>query len=401
MKLAALFVALLACGAAAAPDEDALGKRQGYPLCARASFLVDANCVISMVSRVDEIYESRRVPNGESASVLGRADKEPAITFSHRNVTYTLDEYLARNRTTGLLVLKGDTILVERYQYERTARHRMNSYSMAKTVVAMLVGLAVADGAIRSLDDKVETYVPQLKGQPLGETPIRHVLTMSSGVKFTTNDSGADDLALLTRLTLLQEGEGGPASVQPFKERERPPGVQYFYSSLDTQVLGLVVRGATGRNLSDYLSERIWRPMGAESHATWLTDRSGHEVAFAFLQATLRDWGRFGLLLANDGAAGGRQLIPAAWVREATTVSAPHLRAGRAERFFGYGYQVRVLPGANRQFVLIGQRGQALYVDPARKIVMVHTAARPPNDVDGTLTTLSLWHGVVRSVSNL
>jgi CubicO group peptidase (beta-lactamase class C family) len=385
----------------AAPDEVALGRDEGYPLCPRARTFVDAKCIIGAVSRADEVYEARKVANGAVVRPLKRVAKEPPIRFTSPGLSGSLDDYLERNRTTGLLVMKGDTVLVERYQYDRKPEHRMNSYSMVKTVLAMMVGIALSEGKIKSLDDRVDAYLPELKGTAYGGTPLRHLLTMSSGIRFSTNYGGADDLSILARGTLLQEGPGGTATVSAFKDRERAPGQRYHYNSADSQVLGLVLRAATGSNQSDYLSEKIWQPMGAESAASWLVDKGGYETGFAFLNATVRDWGRFGALLANDGALEGNAIIPAAWVREATVVAADHLKAGAAEPHFGYGYQVRILPGTERQFVLLGQRGQALYVDPASKTVMVHTAARNVADGPGTLVTLALWQGVLQSLAQI
>lgn len=398
MRFAAALLVAASCGAWAAPDEELLGKREGYPLCPRLTGFADLRCVISAVSRTDETYPARRIDNGPVASPLKRAPQEPAIKYSHGFAGGDVDHYLARSRTTGLLILQGDTVLVERYQYDRTPQHRMNSYSMAKTVVAMLVGIAVSEGRIRSIDDAAEVYVPQLKGTPYGETPIRHLLTMSSGMKFTERYDGNDDVAILARRTMLHESPGGVESVSPFIHREEPPGKRYKYSSADTQVLSLVLRAATGVPLSDYLSEKIWKPMGAESHATWLIDAAGHEVGFAFMQATVRDWGRLGLLLANDGAWDGKQLIPSQWVRDATSVQGDHLRSGWAERNFGYGYQTRVLPGTRKQFLLLGQRGQAVFVDRDAKLVMVHTAAFNVGDGPANALMQSFWRGIADSL---
>jgi CubicO group peptidase (beta-lactamase class C family) len=376
-----LAAALASVGVAhAAPDEELLGKSEGYPVCPLAQSFVQARCIVGAVSRADEMYPSHVVRKGAVVSVLRRAKVEPA------EVKALVDSYLEANRTTGLLVLKDDTIVVERYQYDRTPGQRLNSYSMSKTVVAMLVGIAVDEGRIKSLDDRAQDYVPALKGSPYGETPLRNLLTMTSGIRFSTDYGGHDDLALLTKRSLLGGSDGGPATVEPFRYREFAPGERYFYSSADNQVLGLVLRGATGATLSEYLSQKIWKPMGAEADASWLIDKGGYETAFAFLNATLRDWGRLGMVLAHDGRLGERQIIPAAWVIQATTAQAPS-----TGEYYAYGYQVRVLPGPRRQFALIGQRGQGLFVDPASKLVMVHTAARDVQDADGAQAMWGLW----------
>jgi CubicO group peptidase (beta-lactamase class C family) len=388
---------LVAVGAFAAPDEDALGKAEGYPICPQ-SVRPETRCLVGLVSRFDEVFPARKVARGAAVLPLKRAAVEPVLRYTYGSQSSGLDDYLSRNRTTGLLILKGDTILVERYQYDRTPEHRMASYSMAKTIVAMLVGVALSEGKIRSLDDRSEQYVAELRGTPYGETPLRYLLTMSSGVRFREVYSGDDDVFTLGRLSLLGESEGGVATVLPFRTRDRAPGQRFSYSSAETQVLGLVLRAATGKPLTEYLSEKIWRPMGAEADASWLVDKGGHEVAFIGVNARLRDYGRLGRLLANDGVRDGRQIIPPAWVHAATTPSAKQFEPGNTGALLGYGYQTWIVPGPERQFMLRGLRGQAVYVDPKSKVVMVHTAVSPIGAGMGEM--LALWTGVVKSLAD-
>ncbi|MBK6395574.1 MAG: serine hydrolase [Betaproteobacteria bacterium] len=390
---------LVASSALAAPDEEALGKAEGYPICPDQPLRPETRCLVGLVSRWDEIHATRKVPRGESVRPLKRAPAEPAIRYRFANLERpTLDDYLARNRTTGLLVLKDDTILVERYQYDRRPEQRMASYSMAKTVVGMLVGIAISEGRIRSIDDRADAYVPALAGTPYGETPIRHLLTMSSGIRYSETYGGSDDVAVLARLSMGRESEGGAATVAPFRTREHAPGERFNYSSADTQVLGLVLRAATGVPLADYLSEKIWRPMGAKADASWTIDKGGYETAYCCLNATLRDYARLGMLLANDGALDGRQIVPAQWVRAATTPPSPRFEPGQTGALYGYGYQTWIVSsGRERQFALWGLRGQNVFVDPARKLVTVNTSAGGLGDA-GSGERLSLWYGVVDSV---
>lgn len=396
IPLVAALASLGAPPSLAAPDEAMLGKAEGYPSCT-PSFWVEPRCLVAHVSRRDETWKSRKVDRGAKERELDRAPSQPVLRYSYQTLDGGVDEYLSRHRTTGLLLLKGDTILVERYQYDTTPAHRMTSFSMAKTVVAMLVGLAVRDGAIASIDDRVERYVPGLKGTPYGETPIRHLLMMSSGVKFDELYTGTDDLMTLVRLSSLGESAGGVETVLPFRTRERPSGERFHYSSGDTQVLGLVVRAATGKALTDYLSEKIWKPMGAEADASWIVDRGGYEIAYGGLNATLRDYARLGMLLANDGTLDGKEIIPAAWVRAATTPSGRAFEPNGSGMIFGYGYQTWLLPGPGRQFILRGVRAQAIFVDPASKLVLVHTAAGLMGD-PGFGELHALWNAAVATL---
>jgi len=382
--------------ALAAPDEAMLGKAEGYPLCPGA-IRPEARCMVGMVSRFDELFPARMVYRGASVLPLHRAPSEPAIRYTYQNQEGSVDAYLSRHRTTGLLVLKGDTIYIERYQYDRSPEQRMTSFSMAKTIVAMLVGIALSEGSIASPDDRAEKYVPDLAGTPYGETPIRHLLTMSSGVRFSEVYTGMDDVATLARLSLLQESAGGAATLVPFRTRDRAPGERFSYSSAETQVLGLVLRAATGRPLAEYLSEKIWQPMGAEADATWNIDKGGQEVAYIGVNAMLRDYARLGLLLANDGAQDGRQIVPAGWVRAATTPSSKRFEPGQTGMLYGYGYQTWILPGKERQFMLWGRHGQNVFVDPKSKVVMVHTAAGDTGNT-GMGERLALWDAVVKNL---
>jgi CubicO group peptidase (beta-lactamase class C family) len=157
-----------------------------------------------------------------------------------------------------------------------------------------------------------------------------------------------------------------------------------------------------GRPVAEYLQEKIWDPIGAEADATWLVDRTGQESTFCCINAVLRDYARLGLLLAHDGNWRGRQIIPAAWIKDATTVreDESHLRPGLATPFFGYGYQTWIFPGERRMFAFLGVRGQAIYVDPQSRLVLVNTAVRKQSVDPGTRETGALWRSVVRTLGS-
>jgi CubicO group peptidase (beta-lactamase class C family) len=178
---------------------------------------------------------------------------------------------------------------------------------MAKTVIGLLIGIAVKDGAIRSVDDPAEVYVPGLKGSEYGRTPIKALLQMASGVTFSEVYTDLDPA-------------GSLAAVKRFNSRYAPPGRQFSYSSAESLVLGLVLAGATSRSVADYASEKLWAPLGAEADATWITDATGQEITFAYMNAVLRDWARLGLMLAHDGTWQGKSIIPRDWLLASTTI---------------------------------------------------------------------------------
>ena len=334
--------------------------------------------MVELWSRMDEYHAARGVKKPDAPRELKRAAPSPEIDK-------LVDAFMDAHANTGLMVLKGDTVLAERYQYGRTAQNRFESASVAKTVLGMLIGIAVSEGKIKSLDDKAGEYVPDLKGHPYGETSIRDLLTMSSGIAFQEFDTSTrNEGRRLINNTIFQKTEGGADAVKEFNRREAPAGTHFNYASADSEVLGLVLAKATGQPVATYLSEKIWQPMGAEANATWLVDKGGFEATYCCLNATLRDFARFGMLLANHGELDGKQIIPAGWVKAATTPQAPHLRAGVATQWNGYGYQTWILgdadpregrkPSESRFFAAFGLRGQAIFVDPLTKLVVVHTA---------------------------
>ncbi|QDO97486.1 serine hydrolase [Ferrovibrio terrae] len=375
------------------PDLERYTNNAGeYPRATAANWRSPAYSVDGF-SRLEDILNTRRVPRAETPSPWRRAAAEPAVQYLIPPVRgggrATIDGYLARNPATGLLVAVDDTIQIERYQYARSETHRFVSFSMAKTICAILVGLAVADGAITSIEDTAEKYVPALTGSEYGRTPIRHLLTMSSGVQFREDYDGADDAARLSRALLL--GPGGAGAVRQFNTRDAEPGARWYYASSETFVLGLVLTGALKRPVAEYLSERLWQPIGAEADANWVIDRTGQETTHGTFSAVLRDYARLGRLLANGGKAGDRQVIPADWLREMTR---PHFNSNQTGRWLGYGFQTWIFPENDGSFALLGVRGQTLFVDPARKLIMVHTAVRPDARDAGGAEATALWRGL-------
>lgn len=351
--------------------------------------------LVATYSRFDALVPARPVARAATPWPFKRVP-EPAISYTFRGERRPIQAYLDRNPATGLLIAKDDTILYEHYQYARTDRDRLLSQSMAKTITAMLVGIAVAENRIKSIDDTVSAYVPGLAGTEYGGTPLRALLNMSSGVAFTENYDGTDDIAQLTRD--LAEGKDPVASVARFNTRVAPQGTRWHYASSETEVLGLVLRAATGVPVADYLREKIWQPIGAEADASWVIDGTRQEWTFCCFNAVLRDYARLGRLLAYDGAWEGRQLIPRQWVLDATSVRASdgHLAPGVASPYFGYGYQTWLFPGEPRRFALLGIRGQTIMVDPASKLVMVHTAVRKqPSEPSSYAEPIALWLAVL------
>ncbi|MEH2539132.1 MULTISPECIES: serine hydrolase domain-containing protein [unclassified Bradyrhizobium] len=378
------------------PNADIYGAAAGFPVGDRAT-AGQPHYLVGTYSHFGDVFPSRLVRRATTPWQFKRAPG-PSISYNFRSERLSIENYLARNPITGLLIARGDTILYEHYQYARTDRDRFLSQSMAKTITAMLIGIAVSEGKIKSIDDPVSTYVAGLSETEYGKTSIRDLLHMSSGVAFKEIYDGNDDIAQLSRDLFGGSGKDAVTSVAQFNTRVAPPGTRWHYASVETEILGLVLRAVTGGPVADYLQDKIWQAIGAESDASWAIDSTGQEITFCCFNAVLRDYARFGRLLAHDGAWEGRQVIPRQWMLDATTVqpAVAYLAPGTATPYFGYGYQVWLLPGEARRFALLGIRGQIILVDPVSKLVMVHTAVRQkPSEPSSYAETLALWFSVL------
>jgi CubicO group peptidase (beta-lactamase class C family) len=350
------------------PNADEFGRKEGYPSCKGLAYIDETRCRVGALSRYDTLFPARTIAAPRQPIPLARAAAEPVIRYGFAGLDLTLDDYLDRHPVTGLLIAKDDTILVERYQYGRTDTDRLTSFSMAKSVVGLLIGIALKEGAIRSLDDPAETYVPGLKDTEYGRTPIKALLLMSSGVAFSEEYSNpSSDIYTLARLTLAQDPVGSLAAVKRFNTRRAAPGVRFSYSSAESLVLGLVLAAATKRTVSDYAAEKLWQPLGAEADATWNVDATGQEITYAYVNAVLRDWARLGLMLANGGSWFGKTIISEDWLAASAANAIP------AAFLVKYGYQIWYSEDTTR-FSLRGLRGQYVLIDPALKLVLVQTA---------------------------
>ncbi len=291
-----------------------------------------------------------------------------------------------------------------------TAQTRTISWSVAKSFVSALVGIAMREGKIRGVDAAVTDYVPQLAGSGYDGVRLKNVLQMSSGVRFREDygDLSSDinrmgiDLSLGIPLSRFVAGLAN----------EKPPGTYNRYVSMDTQVLGMVLASATGQNLSAYLEEKIWSRIRAESDAYWLLDGEGVEWAFGGLNMTLRDYGRFGLLYLRGGQWDGQSIVPSEWIRASVTPDAPHLMPGKnpaSDSRFGYGYQWWIPEAAgaegsgkpSSEFLAIGAYGQYIYVAPDHGLVIVKTSADrdfQTDDYESDFETLAALRAIAGSL---
>ena len=410
MRQARFCVAILLALAAALvahaePDEAVLGKQRGYPRGTAGNWYANPYRVGSW-SAMDQVegLPIRVVPRGAgTVTAMPQARQPPAIGYRFRNIGYSLDDYLERQRITGLLILKNGEIVAERYRYGRSDSARFLSFSMAKSVTSMLVGIALDKGLIASLDDPAEKYVRELAGSAYGATPLRHLLRMSSGLTFTERYDGADDVARMSRAAAT----GRPPVTEVLRsisDRHSPSGQKFVYASAETEVLGRVLAAASGRNVAEITSEWLWQPLGAERDAFWVLAHDGQERTSGFFSASLRDWGRLGWMLARDGRVAGRQVVPRDYILEATDAARqpPAFQPRRATPYFGYGLQFWLFPLRERSFAFQGVHGQALFIQPASGIVMVQTAvneaASGRQDPQPFQERNAFWRGVLEAL---
>lgn len=376
------------------PDATAYGEALGYPI--GPPLKLQSN-MVGNYSHADKLDPTHLV-NAGKPSLLTRAPQELELNYTFQGQTHTLQDYLDRNPTTSLLIARDDTILFEHYQYGRTDRDRFYSQSMAKTITGMLIGIAINEGAIHSIDDLAQSYVPELTGTVLGQTTIRALLQMTSGIQFGQDYGGADDDARLTRLLFSRSDLSTSQVVSEFNIRAAPPGTHWHYANINPEVLGLVLAHATHMTVADYLQSRVWQPMGAEADASWVVDHNGQEITYCCFSATARDYARFALMLAHAGNWNGKQIIPKQWVLDATqpvTAGSP-LAIEQGAHPWGYGYLVWLMPAPRRTFVMEGLEGQRIFIDAATHLVLVHTAVRlKPTGDAGDKELVALWRALL------
>jgi len=278
-----------------------------------------------------------------------------------------VDAYMAGQRSAAVLVVHDGKLRLERYGLDFDRSGRWTSFSVAKSITSTLVGVAIRDGYIRSMDDKVSAYIPQMKGSAYDDVSIRQLLTMTSGIRW--NEDYADPASDVARFNKHQPEEGVDAIVSYLRRlpREVPAGTRWHYSTGETNLVGILVSEATKKPLAAYLSEKIWQPAGMEQPATWILSRTGKEISGCCIQAATRDFARFGLFILNGARINGQGIVPEGWLEEATTERTGIDRPGR-----GYGYLWWTY--ADGSFAARGIFGQGIFIDPKRKLVIASNA---------------------------
>ena len=355
------------------------GPPGAYPVGTESDWL-SPQFITGSLRAMDELFPTRVVHRADRPTELVQVEPAVELTYSFDGETRSLADFAERTRTTGLLILRGDQILHESYHRGADESSRFLSMSVAKSFTSTLLGIARAEGHIDSFDDPVTEYLPELAGTGYEGVTIKQILQMSSGIGFV--EEYADETSDIAKL-----GDacfGGPERVEEVArsyERGTEPGSVFHYASVDTAILGWLLRTVTGQSVSDYMTRKLWQPMGAEADALWVLDAQGPdgvECTLGGFNATLRDYGRFGLLMARDGELAGQQILPAGWVAEATIPDSPQVQPGKLYDGYklGYQYQWWTFPDDDHSFTGEGIHGQLL---------MCQSRARPGDRQDQRL----------------
>jgi len=366
--------------------------------------LFDTGVIVENFRSMDSLFPVTRVCRGPVAFEFKRQPCFLPEAYVYKGETKNLAQLIDETGTTGMVVIKDDTIVFEDYYRGNTEASKAISWSVAKSFVSALVGIAVSEGYIKDIRQPVTDYVPSLKGSGYDGVPIKDILNMSSGIHF--NEDYGDFFSDINRMGRAMAFRTSLDDFVASLKRERTPGTFRHYVSMDTQVLGMLLRESTKRTVTSYLEEKIWKKTGMESDAYWLIDGGGMEMVFGGLNAVLRDYARFGRLYLNNGRWGNEQVVPEDWVRASVTPDAPHLMPGvnpASDWVLGYGYQWWIPENPEGDFLAIGIYNQFIYVHPRLGVVIAKTSAYADYNRDGEdkeIETIEFFRAIARHVNS-
>ena len=348
-------------------------RQESYQLYKVLTFF-DKDNISENFRGVKDIFSTTTVPKPEQSVpfVVSYSPYQLIENFQLKDSTIDTKAFLDHTLTDALLIIQHDTIRYEYYSNGFTESDHHISWSMSKSVISALFGIAIGEGKIKSIEETVTDYLPDFAGTGYDKVRIKDLLQMSSGVGF--NEDYGDfnsDINIMGRYFAL----GMPMSdFAKSLKREREPGTYNHYVSIDTQVLGMILKKATGQTISEYMKEKLWSQIGAEAEAFWIVDKTGMEFALGGLNITARDYAKLGQLFLDTGRWQGRQVVPREWVLASITPDAPHVMPGKRESAAlrdGYGFQWWIPEGSTGEFNAQGIYDQFIYVDPHADMVIV------------------------------
>ena len=332
----------------------------------------DTNVLFWSIPQRDAAFRSLdRIPILAKANIIEAGDDVyPMPKGAPLDLGVDVDAYMKDQRTAGLVIIHDGKIRVEKYGLDFNGDGKWTSFSVAKSFSSTLVGAAIKDGYIKSIDDKVSAYIPDLKGSAYDDVSIQQLLTMTSGVKWNEDYGDKKSDVALFNAHKAEPGVDVTVSYMRKLPREAPAGTKWVYKTGETNLIGVLVSSATKKTLSAYLSEKIWAPFGMEQDASWLLGSTGHEISGCCIQASTRDYARMGLFMLGGGVAGGKAVLPDGWIAAATTKQAD---TGEADS--GYGYQWWTMNDGT--YAAQGIFGQGIFIDPKRKLIIASNSNWP------------------------
>ncbi len=332
----------------------------------------DTNVLFWSVEQRDAGFRSLdRIPILAKSNVIAKGDKVyPLPAGKPLPVGIDVDAYMKAQRTAGLVIVQDGKVRLEKYGLDFSAKGKWTSFSVAKSFTSTMVGAAIKDGYIKSIDDKVSAYIPDLKGSAYDDVTIKQLLTMTSGVKW--NEDYADPKSDVALFNLHKAEKGMDVTVSYMRKlpREAPAGTKWVYKTGETNLIGVLVSSATKKKLSDYLSEKLWAPFGMEQDASWLLGSTGHEISGCCIQASTRDYARFGVFMLGGAKTNGKGILPDDWIAPATSKQADIGVPGK-----GYGYQWWTYDDGS--YAAQGIFGQGIFIDPKRNLVIASNSNWP------------------------
>ncbi|MES2781664.1 MAG: serine hydrolase [Pseudomonadota bacterium] len=359
-----IFIAAAAGGFWVSADKDMKALLSSLP--------TDANVLFWSVEQRDAGFRALdRIPILAKTNVIANGDKVyPLPKGEPLQIGMDVDAYMKAQRTAGLVILHDGKVRVEKYGLDFSADGKWTSFSVAKSFTSTLVGAAIKDGYIKSIDDKVSTYITDLRGSVYDDVTIEQLLTMTSGVKWNEDYEDPKSDVALFNLHKAEEGMDVTVSYMRKLPREAPAGTKWVYKTGETNLIGVLVSSATKKTLSAYLSEKLWAPFGMQQDATWLLGSTGHEISGCCIQASTRDYARFGVFMLGGAKVNGVSILPDDWIAPATTKQADIGMPGK-----GYGYQWWTYDDGS--YAAQGIFGQGIFIDPKRNLVIASNSNWP------------------------
>ena len=337
-----------------------------------SSLPTDANVLFWSVEQRDAGFRALdRIPILAKSNIIAKGDNVyPLPKGEPITIGTDVDAYMMAQRTAGLVIVQDGKVRLEKYGLDFDAEGKWTSFSVAKSFTSTLVGAAIKDGYIKSIDDKVSAYIPDLKGSVYDDVTIKQLLTMTSGVKW--NEDYADPKSDVALFNIQKPEKGMDVTVSYMRNlpREAPAGTKWVYKTGETNLIGVLVSSATKKTLSRYLSEKLWAPFGMQQDASWLIGSTGHEISGCCIQASTRDYARFGIFMLGGAKVDNVSILPDDWIAPATSKQADIAMAGK-----GYGYQWWTYDDGS--YAAQGIFGQGIFIDPERNLVIASNSNWP------------------------